>query len=277
MKKIFYLLLSVFLFCSKQLWAHEPLFGLGPELIRTGGFAIEGEIEHEKRGYEKETTVNYDIMYGVTEYLAISAEIPFFINKEDLDEQTNQINKSAGLGKIEIRAKLRIYKDYLYGKRDQAVLIGGFRLPTVGLHKNPFLENRLLDFIIALAAGREMLKNSYFGTVAYDIKTQANGLQDGNELTLTLAAGFRPETATYYNLDWLFFIEIDGVFTAKDRSADQEDQDSGGYVFFIGPTIFASKKNILLKAGIQVPMIEHVNGQQVKHDLRFAVGLDLHF
>lgn len=257
--------------------AHEPLFGLGPELIRKGGYAIEGAIEYERAGDEKEMEIDTDIMYGVNEKLAVSVTMPFFLNVEERDTETGDIKKSASLGKIETRAKYLIYKNYDYGKRDQAVLIGGVRWPTVSFDKDPFLENRAIDFILAIAIGREMLRNSYFGTLAYVIKTRANGRKDGDEFTLTLAAGFRPEPVSYYNLDWLFFLEFDGVFTMKDKVNCMTDENSGGIVFYIGPTVFVSKKNILVKAGIQAPFIEKFNGCQNKHDYRLAVGLDLHF
>src|SRR3989304_8786183 len=100
-------LLIVFLNClflvvlQKQLYAHEPLFGLGPEVIRKGKYSIEGTLEYEKKGTEKEITFESDIMYGITESFAISVEMPVVIEKQEFDEEEENIKKSAGLGKIE--------------------------------------------------------------------------------------------------------------------------------------------------------------------------------
>ncbi|MBY0353516.1 hypothetical protein K2W90_04065 [Candidatus Babeliales bacterium] len=260
-----------------SLSAHEPLFGFGPDTIRKGGYAIEGEFEYERVGDERETEVAADIMYGVTEYLAVSATIPFIINKQEQENGKCEAFRSAGLGKLEARAKYRLYFDYQYGKRTQVVLIGGIRFPTVGLNKNPALGNRTMDFIVSTAAGYETLQASYFGTITYTINTRGHGQQEGNELNLTLSAGFRPEPISYYKLDWLFFLEFDLVHTAKAKIHRSKDNNSGGYVAFVGPIVFVSKENILFKAGIQAPMFEHVNGMQEKHDYRVAFGLDLHF
>lgn len=268
--------------------AHEPVFGLGPELIRKGGYAIEAEIEHEIMGNDRETIFSPEIMYGVTEYFSISAEMPFFLNVEQQENGTSNTFQSSGLGKIETRAKLRIYHDYQYGQRDQIVFIGGCRLPTIdkaqdpvtGLPangKNPSLGNRSLDFVMALAAGRELLTGTYFGTLQYVINTRAYDIKEGNELTLTLAAGFRPHPISYSNLDWVFSLEFDFINTEKSRRAGLDDKDSGGCIGYLGPAVIVSKNNIALKAGIQAPIFEQVNGVQDKHDLRFAAGLDLHF
>ena len=247
LKRAHIVLILFFLYCHGKTHAHEPLFGLGPEIVRKGGCVIESTFEYERSGDERETVIDTDIMYGVNEKFAVSVTLPFFLNKEERDTtEPSGLKKSASLGKIETRAKYLIYKDYDYGKRDQVVLIGGVRWPTVSFEKDPFLENRTVDFVAGLAVGREMLQNSYFGTLAYVIKTTGNDRKDGDEISLTLAAGFRPEPINYYKLDWLFFLELDGVLTMKDTVASVVDTNSGGIVFFIGPTVFVSKKNILL-------------------------------
>ncbi len=267
---------------------HGPIFGLGPDLIRKGGYAIEAEIEHEIVGKERESVLNAEIIYGATEYLSISAVMPFFLNVEHQENGTSQSFKSAGLDKIETQAKLRIYHDYQYGHRDQAVIIGGIRLPTISqaqdrdtrlpVHaKNPSLGNQSLDFFIALAAGREMLQKNYFCSLQYVVNTRANHIKEGNELTLTLSTGFRPSLISYRDLDWFFSMEFNFINTEKSLKYGIPEINSGGYTGYIGPTVIVSKNNIAFKAGIQAPMFEQVNGEQDKHDLRFAAGLDLHF
>ena len=257
--------------------AHEPLFALGPEIIRKGGYVIESAIEYERLGSGSNTHLDTHIMYGINETLAISVSMPFFLSTEKLDETTGILKKSAGLGKIETNIKYLVYKDYDFGKRDQVVFIGGIRWPTVARDKDPFLENQAVDFLISAAVGREMLYSSYFGTLTYIIKTPSYNQKEGDQIMLTFAAGFRPLPIDYYKLDWVFYVEFDGILTLKETAMGIEDKNSGSIVFFVGPIVFISKKNILLKAGIQAPILEQLNDDHHKHDYRFAVGIDFHF
>jgi len=195
-----------------------------------------------------------------------------------IETEEHKTVTAAGLSKIETRAKLRFYYDYQYGKRDQAVLIAGVRWPTVTLNKELKLANNSIDFVTGIAMGREALKKSYFGAISYILKTKHQSFKEGNELKATLSGGFRPLRIDFYKLDWMFFLELDGLFKAHNQKNNVDDKNSGGYVVFAGPVVVGSLQNCAFKAGVQAPIIEHLYGQQHNHHLlRFALGFDLHF
>lgn len=81
--------------CS-SVWAHEPLFGVGPHTMYQYGTEVETEVEAD----EGSTGIDNEISYGITPDLGVTLAVPY-VRKE----AGNMHN--SGLGDVTLRAKAK--------------------------------------------------------------------------------------------------------------------------------------------------------------------------
>jgi hypothetical protein len=286
MKKIhaFYINCGLLLFHA-NLFSHE-IFSLRADIVRRDGTNIDTIVKYTKAGSQRETQFINRIMYGANENLTLELRVPVFLEKKvsEFNPSTKSFLpfKAAGSGKLELVSKFRIYHDYKFAKRNQIILLGGMLFPTVrqvltGINKQPILGNNTMDFLLGSAGAFETTKFYNFASLLYRINTTAHTILEGNQLSYSYAFGYRPEKPNINKVDWVFLVDFDGIWTKETKIAGAKINDSGGNCIFVGPSFFCSKKNFMLKGGIQFPVIQHLNGIQEKANVRCMIGAFLQF
>lgn len=286
MKKILIFVINIgsLIYCP-NLRPHE-IFSLRADIARKDGLNIDTIFSYTKAGSQRDSELTTNLMYGAMEYLTLGLKIPVFLEKKvsEFNQQTNSFAsfKTAGSGKVELFSKLRFYHNYKLAKRNQIVAVGGLLLPTTrnvltGIEKKPIIDNNSMDFFLGAAGSFETTKYYHFASLKYRINTYAHSIREGDQFFYSYAFGYRPRKPDIKKLDWVFLIDVDGTWTDKTKVGGAKIANSGGTFIFIGPSFFCSKENFMLKGGIQIPAIQHVNGIQEKADLRYMVGIFIQF
>lgn len=254
-------------------FAHEPVFGLGPETIYKGGIGIETEIEYEKGESEKEISLHEEIIYGFKENISLTVSFPFIFEKKEED------SKSSGFGDITFRGKFRLYKKDYFGAQDKVSFIYGIKFPTGNEDKLPPIGTGSFTHTLGLAAGHESRKLYYFGALRWlnNFGEKDNAKEKGDMFLYDIAFGLRPVLKEYYESDLVFLFEISGEHIRKDKISSVTDDDSGGDILYLGPTFFWSYRNLMIKGGVQVPAYQSLNGSQEKNILRIIFATETHF
>lgn len=285
MKKLFLFFSSLFLCQQTVLLPHE-IFSLRADIAPKEGKNVDTLIKYTKAGSQRELEYLNRIMYGVTEYLTLEMRMPVFLEKKvsEIDSIGNISNsfKAAGLGKIELISKFRLFYDYGFQKRNQIVAMGGIFFPTArraltGFEEKPIINNSSLDFELGTAGAFETTKVYHFASLVYRFNASARHIKEGDQFFYSYAFGYRPEAPDVDKVDWVFLLDIDGIWTEKTKVNGSKIANSGGNVIFIGPSVFRSKGNAMIKAALQIPLAEHLNGSQEKNDFRFMLALFLQF
>ena len=246
-------------------YAHEPLFGVGPHTIYKNGLGLETEIELEDGGI----SLHNEAIYGVTTDLAVTAVVPW-VRQEDGD------STSSGLGDISLRAKWRFFRHDGPGTQDALALVFGAKLPTGDDQAVMPLGTGSTDFFGGVAAGRESRRWYYFGDVRYRVNTEANGVKRGNAFFYDAAWGIRPVLARYEQPDLVLLVEANGKVAGKAQQDDIPNPNTGGHVFSISPGFLFSVRNVMLKGGINVPVLWDLNGAQEDPKTEMLFGIEVH-
>lgn len=270
-KLLLFLSLSILLCRSSFVFAHEPIFSLGPETIYKGGVGIETEIEYEKAGREKETSMHYEVIYGVSEDFSLTVEVPHIIEKEESGEI------SGGLGEVALRGKYQLFRKDTLGAQDKVALIYGLKFPTGDEDKDPSLGSGSWDHLFGLSLGHESTTLYGFATGRYFLKTESAGKEKGNKVLIDIAFGFRPWLRPYKSWDLVFLLENSYLSSQKDEVKGVKQANSGGKEFLMGPTFLWSIRNLMVKGGIQFSLWQDLNGDQEKTDFRSVVAVEYHF
>lgn len=252
-------------------YAHEPIFSLGPETIWKGGIGIESETGYEKKGSDREIEMHYEIIYGVTEDLSLTIEVPHIIEKKE------KRGISDGLGEVALRGKYQLFKKDTLGAQDKVSLIYGLKLPTGNEDKKPSLGSGSFDHLFGLSAGHESTTLYGFATGRYLLKTESGNEEKGDRAIIDIAFGFRPWLRPYKSWDLVVLFENSYIFSQKNKLNGVKQENSGGHKILTGPTFLWSIRNVMVKGGIQFPVWQDLNGNQEKTDLRSVIAVEYHF
>lgn len=266
-----FLVLMIVLSISDKVLAHEPVFSLGPETIYKGGMGIETEFEFDDNGSDREQRLNYELIYGFTEDIALTLKVPQVTDKE------SGAQSSSGLGDIALRGKYQFFKKDTLGAQDKATLIYGLEFPSGDEDKNPALGNGAIDHLFGLSLGHESTILYGFATGRYILRTDSGSLDKGDQGLFDFAFGFRPWLRPYKSWDLVVLLENSYIWTGKDERGSVGVDNSGGQKLLIGPTFLWSIRNIMVKGGVQFPVWEDLNGNQEDTDFRSIAALEYHF
>ena len=259
------------IFVPDKVFAHEPVFSLGPETIFKGGVGLETEFEFEEAGKNREKALRYEIIYGLTKDMALTLSVPQWLDRKEGAET------SRGLGDIVLRGKYQFYRKDSLGAQDKAALIYGLEVPTGDDDQHPVLGNGALDHVFGLSLGHESRRLYGFVTGRYVLRTDSGSLDKGDRVLLDVAFGVRPWLRPYKSWDLVFLLENSYIWTDKDERDGVHLENSGGQKLLVGPTFLWSIRNVMVKGGVQFPVWEDVNGNQQETDFRSVAALEYHF
>ena len=263
-------LVAVF-FLRSGAMAHEPVFSLGPETIFKGGVGIETEVEFEKADEERGTSLHYEVIYGLTENLSLTAEVPHVVEKRE------GANITDGLGEVALRAKYQVFRKDTLGAQDKAALIYGVKFPTGSEDREPRLGSGSVDHLFGLSLGHESTTWYGFATGRYVLRPEAGTREKGDRVLLDVAGGFRPWLRPYKSWDLVVLLETSYEHAGRDQRDGLKLGDTGGHRLLSGPTVLWSIRNVMIKGGVQLPLWHDLNGDQEETEWRGVLALEYHF
>jgi hypothetical protein len=241
--------------------AHEPLFGLGPHTVGQYAWALESELERGHEGWFN----HYELIYGLTPDIAVTAVLPYAFGHG---------GRQAGFSDFSLRGKYRFYRrDYLNGS-DAFAVHWGIKFPTGSRSK--LRGSGTFDTLAGLSFGRESRRHYAFADVRYQVNGTTENAKRGNILNFDAAYGIRPWKFEYLQPDVVILGEILGEIAEENSINSTDDPNSGGFVLSFAPGILFSYRNIMIKGGVKIPVLENLNGLQEKPEPEFVFGIEFH-
>jgi len=232
MKKHIYTLL-LFLLSINVNYAHEPLYGLGPETLPRHLSGIELGTHFQS------TEIEYELGYsfGITRNWTVRLDIPAIDN-----------SISFGLGGIRFRTKYALRRKFSPGVMKRLTAIVAIKLPT---ESKKIGGSDITAFTFGLANGYESRRWYYFSDIGYSYYQSSTNLTPGGKLKYNLVGGIRPVKTGYLKPDLVFLIELNGVLSFKNSINGVDVLQSGGNTLALAPGFLLSYRNLMLKAGMQ--------------------------
>lgn len=241
--------------------AHEPLFGLGPHTVGKYSWALESEFERGEHGWFN----NYELIYGITPDIAVTAALPYVLSQE---------GGKSGFGDFLLRGKYRfVRRDFRNGSSAFA-LHWGIKFPTGS--RSELRGSGAFDTFGGLSFGRETRKHYAFADIRYQIKGGVGNIERGNVLNFDAAYGIRPWKSEYRQPDLVILGELLGEAAGKNSVNGIDEPNSGGFVLSFAPGVLFSYRNMMFKGGVKFAVLENLNGLQEKPDPEFVFAVELH-
>jgi hypothetical protein len=253
------------LFLSNAAFAHDPVFSPGPHVLFKDGIEVHAEYTRNKARGLSDNEASVAIKYGLTGNWVVGVELPY-------EWERGSLERESGIGAVSLSTKYRFWRSDRKGIQESAAIFAQLKLDTGG-----YADTGTNDLMLGLTYGYESLKWYRWASVRYLFNDDATPDKRGDRLFVDLAAGWRPKVNDYRAPDTVWMVELNGEMTQSSTVAGLALADSGGDQWFVSPGGMWTLRNFAVKAGIQIPIISKLNGDQAKARYRGLVELEWHF
>lgn len=191
-----------------------------------------------------------------------------------------------GFGDLFIVGKYQLLQKDNPGKTTRITALGRVKFPT-GDDNETDAEGDLLPAPLQLGTGSVdysagvifthiVRRIGFNADVVYNFNTEANNFTFGDTLRYDVALGYRiiPKVYDVYPAKQLnAYLELNGQFAQRNVAGGITLRDSGGSVVLLSSGIqFIPLGTFLVEASLQIPVVQDLNGTQIKFRPGFNIG-----
>jgi hypothetical protein len=212
------------------------------------------------------------ILYGITDDLSIFYNVPVAVSYKDGPD------KSAGLEDIFVQLEYAFYDKEEETYVQSATVVAYFSYPTGSATKTPPTGFGTPSFFFGTTWNHTEIDWFAFTSYGGTIGGTRQGTRIGNIYLYEFGYG-----RNIYNIvdctdetEWIFawMIEVDGVFSERNRIHNVTNPDSGGNVIYVTPSLWLSSKHWIIQVGCGFVAYQHLNGSQNKNHGLAAIEIE---
>ncbi len=228
--------------------------------------------------------------YGVTPDFALFGMLPWFDKRLDMSMGGQYLtSRKSGVGDLTLLGR---YTAYQYDAPRRTLRIApflGVKAPTgednardgFGRLPPPVQPGYgSWDALGGAVVTYQTLDFEIDGQLSYKANREANGLLAGDVAELDGSLQYRlwPGSLGSGVPAFLYgVLEANLIHSAKDDSGGTADPNSGGTTLFLSPGVQYVTRRWIVEAGVQVPVIQHLNGTALKNNYVLSTGVRINF
>lgn len=204
------------------------------------------------------------VLFGITDDWSIFFNFPFTPEMRDGD------NRSSGLEDFFIQLEYAFYNKSTYCYVDQATVVTNITVPTGSTKDNPPTGFGSPSLFLGGTYYRTTVEWVLFTSQGAVLTTSENRTKFGDQFLYQFGVSrYIPSPE-----GWIYalMLELDGMYSKKNRIKGDIDPNSGGNVFYVTPSVWISSKDMLLQFGVSLPLNQNLFGDQRKVDYAFNLN-----
>lgn len=233
------------------------------------------------------TAVPSVLIYGVTEKFALIGVVPW------LDKTLRMAGIERGddgLGDSMLFGRYQVFQLDRPGETFRAQVLAGLKFPTGrddardSLSRLPQplqLGSGSYDPVVSGVFSWQRLRWEADFDLGYKFNTSANGFRFGDTFTHNAAFQYRLAPRTLPDAGVPAFVygvlELNGIWSQRSEQNGGKIGDSGGYTLFVSPGLQYVTQRWVAEVSVQVPLIQELNGGQLRTDYVFSAGFRVQF
>ena len=228
--------------------------------------------------------------YGATSDLALFGVVPYVDRSLDITQGgTRRTRSASGLGDISLFGRYTVFRRDWPGRTLRVASFAGLELPT-GDDDETDSFGRLpasvqpgsgsWDPFGGLVLSYQTLDFEVDAQASYRANTKANDFEFGDVARLDGALQYRlwPRELGSGVPGFMYgVLEANLIHRDKDQFSGTNDPDSGGLSLFILPGLQYVTKRWIVETGVQIPVVQDLNGTALEKDTIFRAGFRLNF
>lgn len=221
--------------------------------------------------------------YAPSQRVTTSVTFPVLVQR--LRVAPGDWDEHAGLGDASASVKWAFLTHHRPGGTTQLAVRGSVSLPT-GPTGARARDGSLLPRMAQLGSGAWQGGGALIATVirgrwglnadvGHARSTRDDGFRAGAVTRYDVAIGMRVPrlVETIRTRTWQFYLEWNGVVTARSRDGDTSLLDSGGHEAWLSPGLqWVMRSDFLVEGSVQIPVLRDTNGIQPDAGVRPALG-----
>ncbi|MEX2241205.1 MAG: transporter [Burkholderiales bacterium] len=224
--------------------------------------------------------------YGVTRDFALFGVLPYLDKRLDVNAAGQRVTRrDDGFGDLTLIGRYTAYTRDAPGRTFRIAPFLGVKAPTGrddardGLGRLPptvQLGTGSWDFLGGAVVTHQTLDWQVDAQLAYRANREANGVRFGDVGGLDASLQYRlwPQELGSGVPAFLYgVLEANLVHAGKNRISGARDPNSGGTTLFLSPGLQYVTKKWIVEAGVQVPVVQDLNGTALKNDYIVNAGL----
>lgn len=228
--------------------------------------------------------------YGVTRDFALFGMLPYLDKRLDMDMSGQRVTRSdQGIGDLTSFGRYTAYQSDAPGRTFRVAPFLGVKAPTgrdnaqdgLGRLPSPIqLGTGSWDALGGVVATYQTLVYQIDSQLSYKANGEANGFRFGNVTELDASFQYRlwPQTLGGGVPAFLYgVLEANLVRAGKNRNGGVDDPNSGGTTLFLSPGLQYVTQKWILEAGVQLPVMQNLNGTALKNNYILHTGFRINF
>ncbi|MFQ5716937.1 MAG: transporter [Nitrospinales bacterium] len=228
--------------------------------------------------------------YGVTSDLALFGTLPYVDNSLELNVNGKRRTRDAnGIGDLTLFGRYTVFKDNIPGRTFRIAPFAGVELPTGeddgadGLGRLPAgvqAGSESADPFGGLVATYQTLDFEIDTQASYKINTEANNFEFGDVGRFDASFQYRlwPRSLQSGVPGFLYGVfEANLVHQNKNRNNGVKDSNSGGTTLFLMPGLQYVTRRWIVEGGVQIPVVQDLNGAALEKDYIVRFGFRFNF
>ena len=224
--------------------------------------------------------------YAITPLWTTRVIIPFVRKSMDFTDGVRRTYTTTGVGDVLVDTKWIFFTRNRLGGTTRLGIGGGVKVP-LGKTDATLPDGTVAPRSLQVGSGSWdfpfkalfTLTQGHVGLLAnagYRVNTTDEGLKAGNIFSYDVALGLRFVPWVYRSLtdkSLVAYVELNGTAAARDEIAGTPDPDSGGHLLFLSPDLqWIPTPWLLFEGSVQFPILQDLNGTQLKYGTRFQLG-----
>lgn len=240
---------------SQQPW---PLVSFGQNILDQGVMQLAVDSIAYLGGSNVYTIVDPYFIYGITDDFSLLLSMPI--------SPQNIANSSHSFGLNDVTMQFE-YAFYNYEKKisaHTATIVGNLTFPSGSANKNPPTGFGSMSVFLGATYNYTGLYWFSFASSGAVLTTNWLGKREfGNQFLYQF--GFGRSIPSPKKTIFAAVLEFDGTYTSKNKIDGLQNPNSGSNIIYLTPSLSASTEHLLFQAGIGYPIIQTLNGTQLKY------------
>ncbi len=228
--------------------------------------------------------------YGVNGRLAIFGALPYLDKELDVTVSGSRQQRSAnGLGDLSLFGRYTVFKRDAPGRTLRLAPFAGITAPTGDDDKRDALGllppsvqpgTGAWDIFGGAVLTYQTLDYQIDAQLSYRHNGEANGFERGDVLRADASLQYRlwPGTLKSGVPGFLYGVVETALFHSdKNRISGSEDPNSGGQSIIVTPGLQYVTKRWIVEAGVDLPLLQDLNGTGLESDYVVRAGFRLNF
>ena len=241
-------------------------FGFGQNIFAQGSIVPYLSLAQQKGSGQNYITLTPEVVYAFTNNFSLDVTLPIV----PLFDQNNC--KGHGVGDLTAQLEYAFYGKQEKTFYNEATIVTNVTLPfthissTKSVEELSAISNGGVSFFIGSTLSHLSIKWYTYIAAGAVLTTSRKNTKIGN--TILYQGGFGRNLGNPGGITLALLIDINGVFSAKNKVCSVTNHNSGGNEIFLGPTLYIAYHNFEGVAGIEFLPYQHQNGTQSKQKFR---------